>query len=124
MSQQSTITSTDNNTETKNMSEQEQAVAQLILNSTGTVDVLNERVRQISKGYTPEHDGQHPADAMYRGALAYMCVADGRRTEARHVYPFAGRMPAVDARTAMVRAAALLLAAVDQHDAQLKGDAA
>jgi len=69
---------------------------------TAISDVLDERLRQISLGWTPNHDDQHNTWHLVRRALRYLLAS---RT-----------LPPAEARTAMVKAAALLIAAIELLD--------
>lgn len=68
----------------------------------GAQDVLNERQKQIDKGYTPEHDDQHsPSQIIRYGGWNW--------------YRFT--------RKELVRAAACLIAAIDRIDrAEARGE--
>lgn len=73
------------------------------------VDVLAERERQFAKGYDPKHDDEHaPAEL----AEAASCYALGTREG----WPWDGAPKFKGKREDYVRAAALLLAAIERFD--------
>jgi hypothetical protein len=80
----------------------------------GTMDVLNERVRQQQRvgdgeGYTSTHDDSH-ADGSIAIAAACYALEDGLK------WPWRDGWKPKDRRANMVRAAALLLAEIDRLD--------
>jgi hypothetical protein len=90
------------------------------VDSKAWLDVLSERQRQVSaEGWTPEHDDEHSADDLADAAASYALVAHFARTgiAASDVWPwdeesFKPKGP----RRNYVRAAALLLAAIERLD--------
>lgn len=97
-----------------------QAVSQAgeIIGSQAVADVLAERARQIAKGYTVEHDKQHRPEALAKAGISFaMLAADLPRP--LYFWPFSEtpnsqRLP----REQLVRAAAMMLAAIEAHDAR------
>lgn len=88
-----------------------------LIGSPALADVLAERMRQIAKGYTVEHDKQHRPEALVKAGISYaMLGADLPRP--LYFWPFA-EMPnrQHQPREQLVRAAAMLLAAIDALDA-------
>jgi hypothetical protein len=87
--------------------------------SAAAADVLAERERQVNvEGWTPEHDDAHAADELARAAAAY---ADKRiaffTVGGYFVWPFGFRhFKPRSEREDYVRAAALLLAAIERID--------
>lgn len=74
------------------------------LETSALRDVLAERQKQIDKGYTPDHDDEHPPSRiMSYGGLTW------------HP-PLYGPTNAAKSRAAMVRMAACLLAAIERVD--------
>lgn len=99
--------------------------------TTGVLEIAEERARQmIEKGYTPEHDAHHQwwtlaqAGACYADHIATAAAGDvdeGPLSEVHPYWPWAARdwKPTLqDPRRQLVKAGALLAAAIDAHDAR------
>lgn len=88
--------------------------------SQAALDVTAERRRQIAtEGYTPEHDDEHTADDLADAAAAYALVGHFARTgiPAADVWPWEPEsFKPRGQRQNYVRAAALLLAAIERID--------
>lgn len=79
-------------------------------------DVLAERARQISvEGWTPEHDDQYVRQELERAAICYIVIGPNRMSP--DDWPFHPRYwrPA-EPRRELVKAAALLIAAIERLD--------
>ncbi len=88
---------------------------------TALLAVLEERCRQVSKGYDTEHDATHTYGELAAAAACYASRAGGNPVRMfTAAYPFAGRFPPRDsnetARDDAVKAAALLLAEIERLD--------
>jgi len=88
--------------------------------SRGAVDVLTERDRQLFvEGFDDGHDDNHDERALPMAAASYALAAGGlaRPGIAANVWPFAFKWwKPRGPRENMVRAAALLIAAIDKYD--------
>lgn len=93
--------------------------------SQGAQDVLAERRRQIEKeGWSAEHDAAHPVGDFERAAATYALYTYGvpatakvEGLEARYLWPWDWKwFKPKDRRRDLVRAAALLIAAIDKGD--------
>lgn len=87
----------------------------------GAIDVLAERQRQIKvEGWTPEHDDQHAGGGMAFAAAAYAVNANAGPRMSGPLWNWTGWSrdwwKPKDARSNLVRAAALLLAEIDRLD--------
>lgn len=89
--------------------------------SKGAQDVLAERGKHPSDGFTPEHDDKHKTGELPRAAVVYALDAVGKTADpwpaafAKAVEPWL-IMFARTPRTNLVYAAALLLAELDRLD--------
>ncbi|GAB1361814.1 hypothetical protein MASR1M32_10500 [Rhodobacter sp.] len=100
--------------------------------SQALTDVMQERDRQISEeGWTPEHDDQHVDSEMAAAAACYAIATvegDGPDQPAPLNWPWMDRWwKPKDARSNLVRAAALIIAEIERLDraaAPLKGGGA
>lgn len=85
-----------------------------------TADVLRERLRQVSKGYDAEHDAGHGYKILAAAGAAYALAMTGPQGRAlsAEFYPWdAEGGPVVGGqREMMVKAAALMLAAIECFD--------
>lgn len=91
--------------------------------STAARDVLAERRRQIEvEGFSPEHDRQHDLGDLPAAAACYALFAQRealglRRGEPDHAWPWSlGWWKPGDARSALVKAGALILAEIERLD--------
>jgi hypothetical protein len=79
--------------------------------TNAALDVLVERKRQIDvEGYTPEHDDKHDFPYSLEYAAAAYAVGDIA------LWPWAKGFKKTEHRRDLVKAAALLLAAIDKID--------
>jgi len=81
-------------------------------------DITTERNRQISLGYTEEHDDGHTNGSIADAAAAY---AVRNRYIAADIWPY-DIYPAFSGnrRTSLIKAAALIVAEVERMDRQLQ----
>jgi hypothetical protein len=84
-------------------------------------DVLAERARQISvEGWTPQHDDQHAGGSMAFAAAAYAVHANAGQRVSSPLWNWTGWSrdwwKPKDARSDLIRAAALLLAEIERLD--------
>jgi hypothetical protein len=91
--------------------------------TSGTLDVLRERVRQIEAGYDAEHDDMWNENELVLAARDYLTWhALGREPAAASTPPSSWPFPRVDwkpsddARAHLVKVAALLVAEIDRLD--------
>lgn len=95
-------------------------LAFLTANSQAVADVLTERARQIKeKGYSAESDAQYQNGELAQAAACYALYASGRQAP-RSVFAWPFQTEAFrphDKRRALVKGAALMLAALDALDA-------
>lgn len=110
--------------------------------SKALIDVMNERQRQQdAEGWTPEHDDEHSERQLERAATCYVWAASlptlhreyyagknwGRAGIFRSLWPWEWRWwKPTDRRRDLVKAAALILAAIERLDrlAARAGDSA
>lgn len=91
--------------------------------------LINERMRQVTKGYVPEHDDDHAFGELPAAAACYASRASGNPLRMFvAAYPFEGGLPPrrnnENARSDALKAAALLLAEVERIDRRAdNGDA-
>lgn len=86
----------------------------------GIESIAQERQRQIDKkGYTKAHDREHPYTEFVDAALAYV-VADGTEhaSASEDIWPWPDGFKRADRRRELVKAGALLAAAIDRFDAE------
>jgi hypothetical protein len=92
-----------------------------LIGSQAVADVLAERARQISeKGYSADSDAQYQNGELAQAAACYALFASGQQAP-RSVFSWPFKTEAFrphDPRRAMVKAAAMLLAAIEAHDAR------
>lgn len=97
-------------------------------NSQAVCDVVEHRAHQVDRhGFTPEHDAEHTPRDLLNASDAYLeatrfQLADGwsaeqAAEECEFLWPFADGFKVKDPRANLVKAAALLLAAIDRLDA-------
>lgn len=93
--------------------------------SAAARDVLAERRRQVeSEGWTPEHDDEHAVGDLERAAVTYALyhlgvpgVAAVQGLEANYLWPWSWSwLKPKDRRSNLVKAGALLLAAIEKGD--------
>jgi hypothetical protein len=79
--------------------------------------IAAERARQVAvEGWTREHDAQHGAEALALAGAAYACRL-GYPGWAERMWPFDDSMKPKDMLRNLVRAGALIAAAIDLHTA-------
>ncbi|MGV6476835.1 hypothetical protein [Azotobacter salinestris] len=93
--------------------------------TTAARDVLAERRRQIEvEGFSPEHDRQYDLGELPAAAASYALFAQRqvlglRKSEPDHAWPWSlGWWKPGDARSALVKAGALILAEIERLDHQ------
>ncbi|SER94780.1 hypothetical protein SAMN04244573_04632 [Azotobacter beijerinckii] len=93
--------------------------------TTAARDVLAERRRQIEvEGFSPEHDRQYDLGELPAAAACYALFAQRqmlglRKSEPDHAWPWnLGCWKPGDARSALVKAGALILAEIERLDHQ------
>ena len=90
------------------------------LSESGVGAICRERNRQIEKGYTAEHDNEHLPSQLVAAAMAYLYIARGDNNKAAYHWPWQPRLLKIGpARASLVRAGALIAAAIDRHDRAL-----
>jgi hypothetical protein len=89
--------------------------------SQGMKDVIRERQRQIAQlGWTPEHDDAHKDGELELAAACYALAKSKQGTS--HIWPWAWKWwKPREVRENLVRAAALLLAAIERIDRKAAG---
>lgn len=88
----------------------------------GSTEIATERQRQIdTEGRTPEHDAHHPVSALIAAANAYLISSDPTKTviHAASFWPWEQRtFKPTTARRDLVKAGALIAAAIDRLDGE------
>ncbi len=97
------------------------AVSSMAGTPRAIADVVNERARQIEKGFTPAHDDAHECAELVRAAMAHALAASVRTIadldRATALWPFEPEAFKVEGeRESLVVAAAFLIAEIVRRD--------
>lgn len=93
-------------------------VGQMLEQANGiAAELLAERKKQVKKGYTPDHDDEHGPRQLINAALSYALADISHKSSPPTLWPWEDEAwKPRDLRSNLIRATALLVAAIEAMD--------